>query len=449
MTPTALADAGDLILEVAERLRENGSGVADDDVLAALAATRELSRLVAQVQVEAVAELQRRGTFGAHGYSRPDSAVATMLTIDRGRAREIVRAADHVSARRDLQGQVLDPVLPAMADAFASGAASLQHVDLIARLMGTPQARRIPPYAWAGIEQHIAAMVDTYAPTELAKFADELVRTYDQDGAEPDDDQPEPVQVNELRVTPLPGGGGKIHGVFEDPVRFAMIATVLDAKSKPLTGHDQRSTPERAADALAEVCGYVLDHGNDVLPDVAGERPRLALTAGLTDLENGARAGCLDFGGILTPSALRMLCCDAGVIPIVMGGHGQPLDVGRERRIPTAIRRAVTTRDGGCAHPGCDRLAAWSEIHHIKEWARGGHTRLDNLVMLCRTHHREIHATNWQVRIARDGLPEFIPPAWLMKDQKPMRHPRLFHISNGSADQELEAVREPEPAHAF
>jgi hypothetical protein len=121
MTPTALAAAGDLISEVAERLRENGSGMSDEDVLAALAATRELSRLVTQIQVEAVAELQRRGTFAAHGYKRPDSAVATMLTIDRGRAREIVRAADHVSARHDLQGQVLDPVLPAMADAFASG----------------------------------------------------------------------------------------------------------------------------------------------------------------------------------------------------------------------------------------------------------------------------------------------------------------------------------------
>jgi 5-methylcytosine-specific restriction protein A len=144
-----------------------------------------------------------------------------------------------------------------------------------------------------------------------------------------------------------------------------------------------------------------------------------------------------------------MLCCDAGVVPIVMGGRGEPLDIARESRaIPTAIRRAVTARDGGCAHPGCDRLATWSEIHHIKEWARGGHTRLDNLVMLCRAHHREIHATNWQVRIARDGLPEFIPPAWLIKDQKPMRHPRLFHPSTSSADQEFEAVPEQEPARA-
>src|SRR6188768_3062457 len=119
MTPSALASAGDLIREVAERLRENGSGMSDTDVVATLAATRELSRLVTQVQVEAVGLLQRRGTFAAAGHPRPDSAVATLLTIDRGRAREIVRAADNVSARIDLQGQVLDPLMPAMADAFA------------------------------------------------------------------------------------------------------------------------------------------------------------------------------------------------------------------------------------------------------------------------------------------------------------------------------------------
>jgi 5-methylcytosine-specific restriction protein A len=85
---------------------------------------------------------------------------------------------------------------------------------------------------------------------------------------------------------------------------------------------------------------------------------------------------------------LRMLCCDAQVIPIVLNGAGQPLDVGRATRtIPDGLRRAVTARDRGCAHPGCDRPPSWSEIHHIREWARGGATRLDNLVMLCKVHH--------------------------------------------------------------
>src|SRR3954469_13778391 len=105
MTPTALAAAGDLILEVASRLRQGGSEMTEGDVVAALAETRRVTRLLTQVQVEAVAELQRRGTFAAKGYRRPESAVAEVLTIERGRAMEIVRSADHVSARQDLQGQ--------------------------------------------------------------------------------------------------------------------------------------------------------------------------------------------------------------------------------------------------------------------------------------------------------------------------------------------------------
>jgi 5-methylcytosine-specific restriction protein A len=214
--------------------------------------------------------------------------------------------------------------------------------------------------------------------------------------------------------------------VFTDPARWALVATVIDAKAAPLTADDQRRTPERNADAFAEVCGFVADHGDQALPITGGQRPHVTVTVALTDLENRTRAGCLDLGDTLTPAGLRALCCDAAVVPVVLDGAGQPLDVGRaQRTIPPPIRRAITVRDRGCAHPGCDRPASWAEIHHILPWAQGGHTRMDNLVMLCRTHHREIHSTEWAVRIARDGLPEFIPPAWVDIKRTPRRHPRI------------------------
>src|ERR1044072_2633164 len=141
MTPTTLADTANRIRAVAAALRSSGSG---QEALDALAATRELTRAVAQLQVEAVAVLQRSGAFAAAGHKKPDSAVASVLTVERGRAREIVRAADHVTARMDQEGQALPPVMPAMAAAFARGAASLAQVDLIARLRAQPAAQRIP-----------------------------------------------------------------------------------------------------------------------------------------------------------------------------------------------------------------------------------------------------------------------------------------------------------------
>ncbi|MGI9002211.1 MAG: DUF222 domain-containing protein [Pseudonocardia sp.] len=81
-----------------------------------------------------------------------------------------------------------------------------------------------------------------------------------------------------------------------------------------------------------------------------------------TDQER-ARAAMLDFGGTLTPETLRMLACDAAVVPIVMNGLGQPLDVGRSKRtIPDGLRRAVAARDRGCAFPGCGRTVSWTGV---------------------------------------------------------------------------------------
>ena len=203
---------------------------------------------------------------------------------------------------------------------------------------------------------------------------------------------------------------------------FDAIAAVVDAKARPLTGDDDRPAAQRQAEALADVCGYVLDHApSAVLPECGGQRPHVNVLVRLEDLENRARAACLDFGGTLSPESLRMLCCDAAVVPVVLNGKGQPLDVGRiTRTIPDGLRRAVAARDRGCAHPGCGRPASWCEVHHIREWENGGPTRLDNLVMLCRVHHRQIHSTDWTVRI-RDGLPEFIPPLWIDPEQRPRR----------------------------
>ena len=181
---------------------------------------------------------------------------------------------------------------------------------------------------------------------------------------------------------------------------------------------------ERAAEALAEVCGWVLDHApTRVVPDTGGFRPQVNVVVRLEDLENRARAAVLDFGGVVSPEGLRMLCCDAAVVPIVMNGKGQPLDVGRATRtIPDGLRRAVAARDRGCAQPGCGRPPSWCEVHHVTPWAEGGKTTLAGCVMLCKVHHRQMHFTEWICRI-RDGLPEFIPPAWVDPQRRPRRKP--------------------------
>lgn len=264
-----------------------------------------------------------------------------------------------------------------------------------------------------------------YTPGELQTWGTALVGALDADGPEPDDRPP--AAVNELRLTRNPSGsGGRITARFDDAAMFDAIAALLDAQAKPLTADDDRTPAQRQAAALADACGYVLDHGD--LPQCGGARPYLNVLIRLEDLENRARSAVLDFGGGLSPASLRSLACDAAVIPIVMDGRGQPLDVGRLTRVvPDGLRRAVAARDSGGAHPGCNRPPSWCEVHHIEEWEHLGETRLENLVMLCRVHHRLLHYSDWIVRI-RDGLPEFIPPAWTDPHRAPRRR-ALPHLA--------------------
>jgi HNH endonuclease len=54
-------------------------------------------------------------------------------------------------------------------------------------------------------------------------------------------------------------------------------------------------------------------------------------------------------------------------------------------------------RDGGCIAAGCDRPAPWTDAHHLTHWLAGGATSLENLVLLCRTHHRAVHEGGWRL----------------------------------------------------
>jgi len=78
------------------------------------------------------------------------------------------------------------------------------------------------------------------------------------------------------------------------------------------------------------------------------------------------------------------------------------LDVGRKRRtVPPAIRRALDHRDKGCRFPGCG--CRYTDAHHITHWADGGETKLENLILLCRRHHRAVHEEGVRVEMTEGG----------------------------------------------
>ncbi len=102
----------------------------------------------------------------------------------------------------------------------------------------------------------------------------------------------------------------------------------------------------------------------------------------------------------------RRMACDAGAVVMHHAADGAVLDVGRKTRtIPPALRRALQARDGQCRFPGCN--ARRCDAHHVRHWADGGHTRIDNLVLLCRRHHRAVHEEGFAVRMDATGEAEF------------------------------------------
>jgi hypothetical protein len=107
----------------------------------------------------------------------------------------------------------------------------------------------------------------------------------------------------------------------------------------------------------------------------------------------------------LSAGEVRRLACTARIIPVVLGGASEVLDLGRSRRFFTPPqRKAMAVRDRRCRAEGCTIPAAWCEAHHATEpWAKGGRTDLDDGVLLCSWHHHRAHDPQFDARRRPDG----------------------------------------------
>ena len=143
------------------------------------------------------------------------------------------------------------------------------------------------------------------------------------------------------------------------------------------------------------------------IPPISGtraERYQVVLHVEAATLENESEPGRseLEDGTRVSAETSRRLSCDASVVRLGEGPDGSILDVGRKTRtIPPALRRALESRDRGCRFPGCG--LRFTDAHHVRHWADGGETKLDNLVLLCRFHHRLVHEEGYTVHFPRGG----------------------------------------------
>ena len=96
----------------------------------------------------------------------------------------------------------------------------------------------------------------------------------------------------------------------------------------------------------------------------------------------------------------------AALAALMFDGPRIPLAVGRTARTATvAQRRVLAARDRGCIIPGCGIPAENCQAHHVQDWADGGESDIDNLALLCWTHHRQVDLGMWTIQRARPGEP--------------------------------------------
>jgi 5-methylcytosine-specific restriction endonuclease McrA len=163
------------------------------------------------------------------------------------------------------------------------------------------------------------------------------------------------------------------------------------------------------ADALALLAETALHHGLD--PGASGERYQVVVHVDAEVLADPEQPGqsVLAEGTHVPAGTSQRLACDASRVVMRHDQDGRVVEVGaRTRTIPPALRRALYHRDHSCRFPGCH--ARFGQGHHIRHWAHGGPTKLSNLALLCRRHHRAVHEEGFQVERQPDGELRFYRP---------------------------------------
>jgi hypothetical protein len=387
--------------------------------------------------LELVAEFDRLEGWRVDGHRTCAHWLAHHTGLDLGAAREKVRVARALEA------------LPLVRSTFARGEVSYAKVRALTRV-ATPENE---------------ADLLSFAGGASAAGVERLVRSWREHDAL-DEAALERERHRSRRLTVVPDGEGMyvVRGRL-DPEVGAALCRALEAAEDALFERDRKTqldelevevhrelggglsaearalvdpvgelepevTPvQRRADALGLVAeqalarGFGEEDGGEPLSGGRAKRYEVVLhveqatlaadePAGVSELDDGTRVSAETSRRLTCDAAVRTMthCCRNEARGETLSALGPALDVGRSRRtIPPALRRALEFRDKGCRFPGC--RSRFAEGHHIIHWADGGTTSLDNLVLLCRHHHRLVHEEGFTVRMDERGEPAFATPA--------------------------------------
>jgi len=332
----------------------------------------------------------------ANGFRSCAEWLAWRVSLDLGAARERVRVARALGA------------LPVLAEALAQGELSYAKVRALTRIATPEMEVRLLAVGRAGTAAHVESIVRGWRRFDGLAEAREATRQH---------------AGRALHVHQNEDGTVVLRGLLTPEVG-ALLLRALDAARETL--YQQRraneavllatdpaaeapTRPQQQADALALLAETALHQELD--PGAPGERYQVVVHVDAGLLAEAATLGqsVLEEGARVSAETSRRLACDASRVVMRHDGDGRVVEVGaRTRTIPPALRRALQHRDKACRFPGCKVRIA--EGHHVRHWAHGGPTKLSNLALLCRRHHRAVHEEGYQVERLPDGVLQFRRP---------------------------------------
>lgn len=305
--------------------------------------------------------------------------------------------------RRDLRLAVaLTGHWTGVADALADGRVNRAQAEVIVDALDALPLADLPEDVPARAEAQLIGFAADFAPRQLRVLGRKILDVVAPEVGEAHEaralDAEERLARETTALTFQPAGNGctRINLLVPDAVAHR-LRTYLEAFTSPrhdaMTGGEGDQIPARRQRGHA-FCAFLEAVDPQRLPLHGGDSTTVVVTVTLDALRAElAVAGLVSADDDrITAAQARRLACTAKVIPAVLGGDSEILDLGRSARLfSPPQRKALRIRDRRCRAEGCTVPAPWCDAHHRRPWSRGGSTNLEDGVLLCDFHHHRAH----------------------------------------------------------
>jgi hypothetical protein len=396
--------------------------------LALLQSCEEMRRLLPAVEHPLINQLSTQADESELG-GKLAGALANRLRITRAEASRRIHEAADLGERRALNGEPLEPLLPATAQAQRNGEIGAGHVAVIRSFW-----HRLPDVVDIETRQkaeaHLGRLAGEHRPDELAKLAEKLTDCLNPDGDFTDADRAKRrgITIGKQDLD----GMSPISGYLTPEARatidavFAKLAApgmcnpddiapcVSGTPSQAAIQGDTRGASQRNHDALVVAVRALLASGD--LGQHNGLPASIIVTTTLQELEAGA-GKALTGGGTLLPMSDVIRLGSHAHHYLAIFDKGKALALYHTRRLASPAQRIVLhARDRGCTFPGCTVPGYLCEVHHNNPYATNPVTDINHLSFACGPNHK-LADQGWTTHKNARGETEWIPPPHLDRGQ--------------------------------